>query len=115
MKTELARRAAMTLLSVCAILTLLPSPARGADEPRIRLAVFRAEVTPRLGHPLLGGHYAPARSIDAMPVPDTISTPRRVSVRAASSAESEANGTKRSPARAGNRPRNSATPARQAA
>ena len=30
----------------------------------LRLAAFRADVTPRLGHPLLGGHFAPARSID---------------------------------------------------
>ena len=34
------------------------------EPPKFRLAVFRADVTPRLGHPLLGGHFARARSID---------------------------------------------------
>ncbi len=40
------------------------APCLAADEPGYRLAVFRADVTPRLGHPLLGGHFAGARSID---------------------------------------------------
>jgi hypothetical protein len=36
-----------------------------AAEPReFRLATFTADVTPRLGHPLLGGHLAPATSVD---------------------------------------------------
>jgi hypothetical protein len=36
-----------------------------ADRPAgFRLATFRADVTPRLGHPLLGSHLEPARSVD---------------------------------------------------
>jgi hypothetical protein len=34
-----------------------------AEEPKLRLATFTAEVTPPLGHPLMGGGIAPARSI----------------------------------------------------
>jgi hypothetical protein len=41
------------------------APLVAADEPaKFRLATFRADVTPRLGHPLLGSHLAPARSLD---------------------------------------------------
>jgi hypothetical protein len=34
------------------------------EEAPFRLAMFRAEVTPRLGHPLLGGQLAGAKSVD---------------------------------------------------
>jgi hypothetical protein len=38
--------------------------ASAAGELEYRVATFAADVTPRLGHPLLGGHLAPARTID---------------------------------------------------
>jgi hypothetical protein len=40
-----------------------PLTAAGA-EPEFQVAVFQADVTPRLGHPLLGSHCGPAKSID---------------------------------------------------
>ncbi len=41
------------------------APRSAADQPgEFRLATFQADVTPRLGHPLLGSHLEPARSID---------------------------------------------------
>ncbi|HEX3727118.1 MAG TPA: hypothetical protein VHV08_12775, partial [Pirellulales bacterium] len=43
---------------------LLAGPALADDASHFRLAVFTADVTPRLGHPLLGSHFAPARTID---------------------------------------------------
>ena len=50
------------LVAWSAVLT--SSTTSAADEPAFRLAVFRADVTPRLGHPLLGGHLAGAKSVD---------------------------------------------------
>ena len=41
-----------------------PGRSMRAQPAGFRLAVFNADVTPRLGHPLLGGHFAPARSVD---------------------------------------------------
>src|SRR5262249_47021316 len=59
-----ARISCGALLGSAALWVCL-APCLGAyDTPQYRLAVFRADVTPRLGHPLLGGHFAPARSID---------------------------------------------------
>jgi hypothetical protein len=53
-------RLAAILLCASGLARVLP-----AGEPsEFRLATFSADVTPRLGHPLLGGRLKPARAID---------------------------------------------------
>jgi hypothetical protein len=57
-----SRRSALGAL---AALPLADQDLAAAPAPdAARLAPFELDVTPRLGHPLFGGHFAPARSID---------------------------------------------------
>lgn len=44
--------------------SLVAGPARAAAEPAYQLAPFSAEVTPPLGHALMGGGIAPAKQVD---------------------------------------------------
>jgi hypothetical protein len=54
------RREALGTLAAC----LACGPVAGAEQPGpFRLATFSADVTPPLGHPLMGGGIAPAREI----------------------------------------------------
>jgi hypothetical protein len=56
----LTRREALALTAVC-----LGGAGLGtAAEPGFQLSVFQAEITTPLGHPLMGGGIAPARSIE---------------------------------------------------
>ena len=65
MNQRVTRREALAISAALASITLFQPSALAADsKPRFRVATFAADVTPRLGHPLLGGHYEPARSID---------------------------------------------------
>lgn len=59
--THLSRRQALGSLAACVGGALT---GRAADEKAFRLASFTAEVTPPLGHPLMGGGIAPAKNID---------------------------------------------------
>jgi hypothetical protein len=59
-RSALTRREALGLAAAC-----LGGAGLGADaEPAFRLSVFQAEITTPLGHPLMGGGIAPARSIE---------------------------------------------------
>lgn len=51
-------------LAVLCCVTALARFSPAAEPGEYQLATFSAEVTPRLGHPLLGGHLEPARTID---------------------------------------------------
>lgn len=42
---------------------LIASAGAGAEDPRFRLATFEVDVTVPLGHPLMGGGIAPARTV----------------------------------------------------
>ncbi len=69
MKIRITRREALkgsaALLGYSSLERLAGAADNSAtNESAFRLATFRADVTPRLGHPLLGGHFAPARSVD---------------------------------------------------
>ncbi len=64
MATRMTRRQALWQSAAWAGAGVLTRSAAADDGPRFRLATFATDVTPRLGHPLLGGHFAPARSID---------------------------------------------------
>src|SRR5262245_60607290 len=44
--------------------SLTPIVPAGPPAPAYRLATFAADVTPPLGHPLMGGGIAPAKKID---------------------------------------------------
>lgn len=46
------------------IALFLGGAAAGADEPTYRLATFRADVTPPIGHPCMGGGIRPVAKID---------------------------------------------------
>ena len=62
---RLTRRDALRWKSAVLVGGALSGLARAEDTTsKYRVATFGADVTPRLGHPLLGGHLAPARSID---------------------------------------------------
>src|SRR3954467_6792761 len=41
----------------------LRPPLAGAEPPKLRLSTFGADVTPPLGHPLMGGGIAPAKEV----------------------------------------------------
>jgi hypothetical protein len=57
---DLTRREALGLAAVC-----LGAPGPGAEaEPAFQISVFWEEITTPLGHPLMGGGVAPARSIE---------------------------------------------------
>lgn len=62
---SLARRAFLQRASACAAATLLASPGvvRG-DDLALRVATFRADVSPPLGHPLCGGWIPPVAGQD---------------------------------------------------
>ncbi len=65
MNDRITRRDAIRWTSGALVAGTLAGATRAADiSPEYRVAVFSADVTPRLGHPLLGGHLTPARSID---------------------------------------------------
>ncbi len=65
MNLRITRRDALVWSTALLGSSTLARLARSADErPPLRLATFSADVTPRLGHPLLGGQLAPARAID---------------------------------------------------
>lgn len=57
-------RLGATLFSLAILVSPLAHLMAADEPPRFRLATFQADVTVRLGHPLLGSHLAPARSID---------------------------------------------------
>ncbi len=46
-----------------AVLAQSGSSSLGQDQPRFTLAIFEADITPPLGHPLIGGLRPPAKSI----------------------------------------------------
>lgn len=60
----LTRRATLRLSAVLMCAGGWVDVALAAEPREFRLATFSADVTPRLGHPLLGGHLKPARTID---------------------------------------------------
>ncbi|HEV3137936.1 MAG TPA: hypothetical protein VGZ26_08525, partial [Pirellulales bacterium] len=65
MNLRVTRRDALVWSTALLGSGVLAGRAQSADDrPRWRLATFSADVTPRLGHPLFGGLFAPARSID---------------------------------------------------
>jgi hypothetical protein len=60
------RRAALAELAALAAIPVASSLARiayGAEGSPWRLSTFEADVTPPLGHPLLGNNFAPARAV----------------------------------------------------
>src|SRR5687767_9343464 len=63
MAEQLTRRDA--LASLCALAATAATPRLVGQEARSRwrLSVFKADVTPRLGHPLIGNHFAPSKSV----------------------------------------------------
>ncbi len=64
-RTSLRRREFMQRASACAAATLLASPHVGsAAEVPLRLATFRADISPPLGHPLCGGWIPPVAAQD---------------------------------------------------
>jgi hypothetical protein len=56
---RVSRREALGTLVAC----LASSPGAASPPAEIRLATFSADVTPPLGHPLMGGGIAPAREV----------------------------------------------------
>jgi hypothetical protein len=58
------RREALATLTATALAGQLPAPLAANEAAGFQFATFQAEVTPRLGHPLLGSNFAPAQSID---------------------------------------------------
>jgi hypothetical protein len=62
MKFDITRREALGALAAAAAATAAPR-ALLADEATFRMATFSVDVTPPVGHPLLGGSWAPARTI----------------------------------------------------
>src|SRR5262245_24558847 len=56
------REVIQSLVAWCSIGATIPS--RGTTDTGFQLATFSAEVTPPLGHPLMGGGIAPAQKID---------------------------------------------------
>src|SRR5262245_30227144 len=55
----------MSLTRRHALPAFAAAPLLGAGPPPVlRLATFSTEITPPLGHPLMGGGIAPARKID---------------------------------------------------
>lgn len=58
----ISRRQWLTRGSLAAAASTLAGPLAAAS-PTLRLATFRADVTPPLGHPLMGGGIEPARSV----------------------------------------------------
>ena len=65
MSGRFSRRSAVVVaLLVLLLLPMLLGRAAAAEPAGFRLASFRVDVTPRLGHPLLGGNFAPARTVD---------------------------------------------------
>src|SRR5690242_17052196 len=60
MSARINRRHALGVLAG----SLVPPLARAAAPPVVRIATFRAEVTPPIGHPLMGGGIAPAARIE---------------------------------------------------
>jgi len=64
MNSRITRCAALVVAAAFASIMALASLTLAADGPRFRVATFAADVTPRLGHPLLGSHFGPASSID---------------------------------------------------
>lgn len=60
MHSEVTRRQALQALAAGVVL----SPLAAAAEPGFRLATFTAEVTPPLGHALMGGGIAPAAKVE---------------------------------------------------
>ena len=60
MHSDVTRRQALQALAAGAVL----SPLAAAAEPAFRLARFTAEVTPPLGHALMGGGIAPAAKVE---------------------------------------------------
>lgn len=63
MDSYLTRRQAIGLAATGLSGLALPDTARAEDAP-LQLSVFSAEVTPPLGHPLMGGGILPAQKID---------------------------------------------------
>ena len=62
MATDITRREALATLALTG--TALTLGARAADEPQFRIATFSSDVTPAVGHPLLGSRFKPAERID---------------------------------------------------
>jgi hypothetical protein len=60
---SLDRRTALAALLSTSAGLLLPARPASAAEAEFRLATFQADITPPLGHPLLGGLIAPAKAI----------------------------------------------------
>lgn len=58
------RRAALRALSASAALAFSPGVRAGARESHFKLATFSADVTPPLGHPLMGGGIEAASRVD---------------------------------------------------
>lgn len=54
----------LTRFILLGLLLLFPLPPAAAQETRLSLAAFEAEVTPPLGHPCMGGGIAPLARID---------------------------------------------------
>jgi hypothetical protein len=61
---QLTRRAALRLSAILLGASGLADVSLATQLQEFRLATFSADVTPPLGHPLLGGHLMPARTID---------------------------------------------------
>lgn len=59
----ISRRAVLKSLGLWGALQAWPASAPAADSDRWRVATFQVDVTPPVGHPLLGSSFGPAKSV----------------------------------------------------